>query len=278
MTPAPTARRRRGFTLIELLVVISIIILLASLLLPTIDGALRSARRATCRNHLGQLGRALASYALTFEQFLPPQNDASEGGEGTGYAFDAWNSVPGWVGLGHLVGHGGLTEAAGEIFYCPRLNTRAWNEGMPGYWHALNGHGMYDYSNEINTWYGWHRVKEGTRTIYGFQYRGSGFAERPDAPYGGGFARLMSLRDDANRAVVADQLDWRFGPDFCHQNGLNVLFVDAHVVWFHDKARYIQTAGASWSWDQGRSEYEVFWRLFDKMPQGGVEMSVLAEK
>jgi hypothetical protein len=155
--------------------VISVILILSSLLMPAIDQAITSARRASCRNNLSQIGRGLGNYALSFEQFLPPQNDASEGGQGTGYAFDVWNDVPGWVGLGHLVGHGGFAEESGRIFYCPQLNTRGWNASMPGFWHALSGHGMYDYTNEINGWYGWHRVKEGSRTIYGYQYRASGF-------------------------------------------------------------------------------------------------------
>ena len=268
---------RSAFTLVEMLVVIAVILILASLLMPTIDGAMRSARRATCRNHLAQLTRAMNNYALSFTQFLPTQDDDAEGGVGTGFAFDAWNVKPGYVGLGLLIGYGGLTEKDGKIFYCPHLNTRLWDASMPGYWDALYGHGMYNYTNEINTWYGWHRVKQGTRTIYGYQYRGSGFSERPDAPYGGGFGRGLSMREDSSRAVVADQLDWRFGPDFCHKDGLNVGYVDGHVVWFHDRLRYIQTTGYSWTWDQGRSEYEFFWRLFDKNLQGGVEVSSLAK-
>jgi len=280
-TPRPRGAqrvpRRAAFTLIELLVVIAVILLLAGLLIPAVNRVRRSANRATCRNNLSQIGRALNNYALNFQRYLPPCDDDAEGAVGTGYAFDAWNSNPGWVGLGHLVGHGGLTEEAGKIFYCPSLDTRRWHEGMPGYWHALVAHGMYSYTNDTNTWYGWHRRKQGTRTIIGYQYRMSGFSERPDAPYGGGFGRYMSIELDAHRSVVADQLDWRFGPDFCHRNGLDVLFVDGHVVWYHDNARYIETHGYSWTTDQGRSEYEHFWRLFDKSTGGAVEVASLVD-
>src|SRR5262249_2338436 len=57
-----SSRSRRAFTLIELLVVIAIIAILAAILFPVFAKARESARAASCRSNLKQLGFALAMY------------------------------------------------------------------------------------------------------------------------------------------------------------------------------------------------------------------------
>lgn len=62
---------RHGFTLVELLVVISIIGLLIAILVPSLSGARRSARRVACGANLRSIGHGLRSYLNESNDFLP---------------------------------------------------------------------------------------------------------------------------------------------------------------------------------------------------------------
>jgi len=70
----PPNRRRStssGFTLVELLIVVAVIGVLTALTLPALQRARESARRATCRNNLRQLGVGLHQYHTVYETFPP---------------------------------------------------------------------------------------------------------------------------------------------------------------------------------------------------------------
>ena len=68
---ANRTRSRKAFTLIELLVVISIIALLISILLPSLQTARAQAKAVVCASHIRHVGQAMASYLCDFDGVYP---------------------------------------------------------------------------------------------------------------------------------------------------------------------------------------------------------------
>lgn len=86
-------RRKRAFTLIELLVVISIIALLLSVLLPSLNKAREIARRTVCGNHMNTIGYANQIYVNNWNDNCVPVIDTTvprpEGTKGS-FTYYCW--------------------------------------------------------------------------------------------------------------------------------------------------------------------------------------------
>lgn len=118
----PSRSADRGFTLVELLVVIAIIALLVSILMPSLQAALRQAKVASClaNQHTHYLG--LAQYASDWDNWLPPPTAGYETywGAWNECLYDVWlagGRTLRWVSLGTLLG--GRYEDPSDAFQCP---------------------------------------------------------------------------------------------------------------------------------------------------------------
>jgi len=95
----PPVANRRVFTLIELLVVVGIIGILASLLLPAVQAARESGRKAVCMNNLRQFGIAFAGYANEQDDTFPRSRYKVGTGPGSYWTPGGKNQVRFFAGL-----------------------------------------------------------------------------------------------------------------------------------------------------------------------------------
>jgi prepilin-type N-terminal cleavage/methylation domain-containing protein len=81
---------QRGFSLMELLVIIAILGIVIAMLLPAVQAARESARRAACMNNLAKLGRAFFNHEAAKRQF-PMASTVTRDAAGKITAVDGWS-------------------------------------------------------------------------------------------------------------------------------------------------------------------------------------------
>jgi len=146
---SPPIRRRpgegrgpRGFTLVELLAVMLILAFLIALLLPAINGALRTAKNAAVGGEINQLAQALASFKAKYGDYPPSRIYLAENGDFGSAALTA--IAPGDITYAQLAQRS--VAALRKFFPRVMLNTSGGAVFLPGSprWYDFNGNGLMD--------------------------------------------------------------------------------------------------------------------------------------
>lgn len=156
-------RTRGGFTLVELLIVIVVLGILIALLLPAINGALRSARNAAVSAEMNQMSQALAQFKSTYGAYPPSRVLLIESGSYVGLIGNtspvislnsASPNAAGWAPVGGTgditIGQLATRTLSAMRRFWPKVQLSA--TGLPpnvangngNYWYDFNGNGIFD--------------------------------------------------------------------------------------------------------------------------------------
>lgn len=134
-------RKTKAFTLVELLIVIAIVAVLFAILLPALNGAKESGRRASCMGNLKQAVSGAMMYANDYADWLPHSGDA----------YMPLSSVISWKAL--LLPYFGRATTAenceGGVLKCPSQRNSSCGNSTYGF----NGfYGGYGWNFETLGW------------------------------------------------------------------------------------------------------------------------------
>lgn len=230
----------RGFTLIELLVVISIIALLLSILMPSLQKVRMQAKGLVCNTQLKQVGLAMTTYASDYKGKTPPSlpwEDRLHTGAGEPLPYPPNDPV----GVGLLAGtYIQLTD--GKFYYCPS-STESY----------------YKYDGQPNQW---EQFKRGEWACMGYYYRHAvATAPLGTGKYGGDQSRVYPnssynlAKDSGRRCIMSDVFSGGFN---FHKTGYNLLYLDGHTEFYKENVKKIADARYDY-----RYTYIVWLKYFD---------------
>jgi len=227
------------------MVVVAIIVILISILVPSVSAAKRLGQTATCASNLRQIGMGMSAYVVSTGGYLP----GSYGADGNG-AIATWP-----VRIRNaMTGNNLPTAQAQNLFYCPAAPLGwAWQVKAgtgSGYATAVDIGWGYNSNFKYNGVTGGEVLVDGTMISFSYGYNdwGSYNTAVPQRGLGGDQWSHPPVRADhvLNQTVFAigdtSAADNAWGqnidptnplqyPGTRHNNGSNMLCFDGHVEW-----------------------------------------------
>jgi len=213
-------RWKGNFTLIELLVVIAIIAILASMLLPALSKARKTARNSICKGNLKQMGTLMEFYRQDNKDYQPAiMEDASK-------AYNDWlfklmyYADKKWYDQDWHVRWNAYKNKSGQLAICPETATLISSTVNPLRATMYPGRGGFCYRDDQNG------VNMNLLPLRVTQI------SKPSAR---GMIHGDGTVTDVNNGFRRDALWWAAGTNMTYlqwlhpNNSINTLFVDGHV-------------------------------------------------
>ncbi len=234
-------RRRSGFTLIELLVVVAIIALLISILLPSLGRARAQAKKTACASNLHQIGIALTTYSVEFNNDLPVETGRHHESYGYASGVTAYHYMRrGEAGVGPYVFPNGSTETTHwrellcmdnaiitdpRVYYCPGQSNPTWSYNKP----ASSTTNPYDFLNPINDHAGYqYQLHMGENPTHSNILVTGSAAQNVDGTFvGAAYTKITQMPKDL--WLMSDKIYDVISIPHANNSGENGLFGDAHV-------------------------------------------------
>lgn len=192
-------KSKRGFTLIELLVVIAIIAILAGMLLPALQRARESARRAACLSNLKQIMLGIKTYTPDYNEWYPTSTDPANSVSPASHYRDLGILYPNYV-------------SSLDVFTCPSSGNK-----MPR---------RDDESRDAEPF----TSTEGNQVSYAYGYNGESGSNKAWTEAAASETRVLA--DWKSAADLTSDSNHKL-------DGRNAAFADGHVKWVSGKTKLL---------------------------------------